>query len=66
MYAIVIFAFFRSLCTQLRQLAKSNVNVSTYNVDVNKSIDKLFIPGSNVSPRNVMQTNLGLSWDFFK
>ena len=56
---------FRSLdlFDEMASAAKSNVKViiSANNVDVNKSIEKILIPGRNVSPRNVMQTNLGLS-----
>ena len=38
--------------------------ISASNADVYNSIDKIFIPGRNVLPRNVMQTNLGPFWGF--
>ena len=38
--------------------------ISANNVDVNKRVDKMLIPGRNVLPHNVMQTNLGPSWGF--
>ena len=58
-----------SRCTKFRQLAKSNVKdvISTINVDANKSVDKLIIPGRtgrNALPRNVMQTYFDPFWGF--
>ena len=49
-------------CKKWHELAKSNVSdiISAINVDINKSIDKIIIPGRNVLPHNVMQINLGL------
>ena len=41
-------------------LAKSNVKdvISANNVDINKTTDKMLIPGCNILPRNILQTNL--------
>ena len=45
---------------------KSNVKdvISANNVDIYKIVYKMLIPGHNVLPHNVMQTNFGTSWGF--
>ena len=43
-----------SHCTKWRRLAKSNIKDIISDNNVNKSIDKMLIPGHNVLPRNVM------------
>ena len=56
-------SYVKSWCTKWCQLAKLNV-ISTNDVNVNKSTDKMLIPGRKVLLRSVMQTNLHLSWGF--
>ena len=53
---IILFVRWISFYKMASELAKSNIRdvISANNVDVNKSLDKMIIPGCNIFPCNMM------------